>query len=334
MKLDINIPNITSHHYYALPLAIICSEDRLKQWIYSEFVQWYTYRNHEDERTRVCLYVDKNARYVYKPLHETVIAPKQLVGAPNIVSAFKCLLDDGQYIYDFVDLYYIRSLEWGMHFMHDILIYGYDDDLKVFHVYAYHGAKLSEWDIPYVEYEEAYSSDYQRTQSHFTVLYRKKEIDFHLDIRRIGDHLLDYLNGINTYNREAPLLVELYKPRFGLDVYDELKYNLQYMRSLNIPLDIPEMCCIYEHKRFMNERAAYLDRRTNVKCPDGLRDKFAEIEETGRIMFLLAMKLNQKGLWSGMDYDNLMRRFGTMKELEKVVFSEYYEHNRSVFVNA
>lgn len=45
MKLDIGVPVITSHHYYALPLAIICGEARLKPWVYSEFVQWYTYRD-------------------------------------------------------------------------------------------------------------------------------------------------------------------------------------------------------------------------------------------------------------------------------------------------
>lgn len=52
MKLAIGTPVITSHHYYALPLAIICGDDALKRWVYSEFVQWYTYRDREDGRMR------------------------------------------------------------------------------------------------------------------------------------------------------------------------------------------------------------------------------------------------------------------------------------------
>lgn len=334
MKLDIGTPVITSHHYYALPLAIICSETRLKPWVYGEFIQWYTYRDREDERTRVNLYKDKNERYIYEPLHETVATPKQLAGGKDIISAFKSFLDDGQYIYDFVDLYYIRSLRRNDHFMHDILIYGYDDGLQMFHVYAYHGAKLAQWDIPYAEYEAAYDSDYQRAQFHLTVLYRKKDAEFHPDIGRIGNHLLDYLEGINTYNREAPLSVELYKPRFGLDVYDEMKYSLRCMRDWNLLLDIPEMYCIYEHKCFMHERVAYLDGCTDVKCPDSLRDRFAQMKESGRIMAMLALELNQKRLSSEEDYNALMHRFDVMKELEKAVLSEYYEHNRSVFENA
>ncbi len=334
MKLDIAAPVITSHHYYALPLAVICSEVGLRQWIYSEFVQWHTYRDREDERTRVSLYMDRNERYVYGPLHETVVMPKQLVGGKDVASVFKGLLDDGQYIYDFVDHYYIRSLKRDRHAMHDVLIYGYDDSLQVFRVYAYNGTKLAEVDVPYAEYGEAYDSDYQRGQVHCTVLYRKKDAEFHPDIRRIGGHLLDYLDGLNTYDREAPLLVDLYKPRFGLDVYDELKYNLQYMRDMNLPLDIPEMYCLYEHKRFMHERAVYLDGHTDVRCPDGLKDRFAEIEDVGRIIAMLALKLNRKGLSSEKDFDSLMHRFEAIKELEKAAFSEYYEHNRSVFEDA
>lgn len=215
--------------------------------------------------------------------------------------------------------------------MHDILIYGYDDGLRVFHVYAYHGVKLAQWDIPYAEYEEAYGSDYQKAQFHLTVLYRKKEEEFHPNIRRIGNHILDYLNGIDTFGRETPLSVELYEPRFGLDVYDELKHNLQCMRDRDLLLDIPEMYCVYEHKRFMCERAVYLDGCTDVKCPDGLRSGFAQMDEAGRIMIRLALKLNQERLSSEKDYSSLMCRFDAMKELEKAVLSEYYEHNRSVF---
>ena len=131
MKLDIGTPVITSHHYYALPLAIICGDDALKRWVYSEFIQWYTYRDHEDERTRVSLYKDNNERYKFEPLYETVAMSKQLVGGKDVVSVFKSFLDNGQYIYDFVDLHYIRSLRRDRHLMHDVLIFGYDDDLQV-----------------------------------------------------------------------------------------------------------------------------------------------------------------------------------------------------------
>lgn len=333
MKNKITTPVITSHLYYALPLSIICSEDRIKPWIYSEFIQIHTYRGREDERMHVSLFNNKNDRFRYEPLYTFLSHNKQLVGGNDVVCVFKSLLNDGQYIYDFVDHFYIRSFGCNEHFIHDILIYGYDDNLRVFHAYSYHGAKLVAFGIPYSEYEAAYNSDYQKEKSHLTLLYRKKDERFYPNIRRIGNHLLDYLDGINTYNRESPLSVNLYKPKFGLAVYDELKYNLKYMRDWNLKIDIPDMYCVYDHKKFMHERVVYLDEHTDVKCSDNLKNKFAEIEKAGRIMIILVMKLNEKGLSSETDYNYLMCRFDSMKELEKEAFTKYYEYNRSVFEN-
>lgn len=334
MKLNIGTPVIASHHYYALPLAIIDGDPKTKPWVYSEFIQFHTYRGREDERMHVSLYNNNNERFFYEPLHSIVSQYKQFVGGNNVVHVFKSLLSEGQYIYDFVDSYYISSDPRNYHCMHDLLIYGYEDNIRVFYAFAYHNGKLVQFNIPYAEYEAAYNSDYQKVQNHLTLLFQKMDENFHPNIDRIGNHLLDYLNGINTYNREAPLSVNLYKPKFGLEVFDELKYNLKYMHDWNLEIDIPDMYCVYDHKKFMHERVVYLDEHTDVKCTNDLKNKFAEIENAGRIMIMLVMKLNQKGLSSETDYNSLMCRFDSMKELEKETFTKYYEYNRSVFENA
>lgn len=334
MKLLLGESLISSHQFYALPLAIISSDPRLEPWIYSEFIQWHTFRDREDERMHMRLYNNKSEMFSYEPLHGTIITPKQLVNGNDVISVFRGFLNDGQYIYDFVDHYYIKSLGWNNHFIHDMLIYGYDDDLQVLYAYAYHGGKLTEFDISYHDYETAYNSDYQKNHLHHTILYRKKDEIFRPNISRIGNHLLDYISSVNTYNREVPLTKNLYKSKYGLDVYDELKYNLQYMRDWNLNIDIPDMFCVYDHKRFMIERVNYLDKHTNLKCSDELRNKFAKIEISSKIMLMLVVKLNQKGLSSNTDYNNLMKQFDLLKELENITISEYYEYNRVVFENA
>ena len=334
MKLDICAPVIASHHYYAFPLAIIGSQAKLQPWLYSEFIQWNTYRNREDERMHMRIYNNKNEMFLYEPLDGTVFMPGQFADGDHIVSTYESFLMNYQYIYDFVDSYYISSDPRNYHCMHDLLIYGFNDDRRVLFAFAYHGDRLVQLEIPYSEYEAAYNSDYQKERFHCTTLYRIKNAVFHTNIARIGNHLLDYLGGINTYNRESPLSVDLYKPKFGVDVYDELKYNLQYMRDWNLEIDIPDMCCVYDHKRFMHERVIYLDKCTEIKCPNVLKNKFAELETAGKIMLMLVMKLNRKGLSCETDYNNLVRRFDMMKDLEKATFSKYYEYNRSVFENS
>ncbi len=210
MKLNLGKPVITSHQYYALPLSIISSEPRLCSWLYNEFIQWYTFRNREDDRIHVRLYNNKNELFIYEPLEEVLVTPKQLVDGSNIIDVFRSFLNSGQYVYDFVDHYYIKAFGCNKHYMHDVLIYGYDNSLQVLHAYAYLGSKLAKFEIPYSEYVAAYNSDYQKSQWHCTVLYRKKEMNFYPNVNRIGNHIADYLASINTFQREAPLSVDLY----------------------------------------------------------------------------------------------------------------------------
>lgn len=334
MKLSLAMPTITSHHYYALPLAIIGSDPSLKPWIYSEFVQWYSFRNLEEQRMHMRLYNNKNELHLYEPLHSTVYMSNLLTDGDRIIDVLKALIANNHYIYDFVDSYYISADPRSHHWMHDILLYGFDDKSAVLHAFAYIGNKLEQFDIPYLEYETIYNSDYQKEHVRYTVLYRKKDAAFYPNIQRIGNHLLDYLGGINTYNRESPLEVQLYRPQFGLDVYNELKYDVQYARDWNVDIDVPDLYCVYDHKRLMLERVVYLDENTDLKCSSDLKNKFSEIVDNARIMIMLVLKLNRKMFSSATDYNNLLQRFDMLRELEKDVYTAYYEYNRSVFENA
>ena len=102
--------------------------------------------------------------FKYEPLHEAIIAPKRFVYGESVIDVYKALLDSEQYIYDFVDKYYIKSFGFNRHFIHDLLLYGYDDEKQEFWCYAYNGRKLSHFMIPYREYIAAYNSEYMQTR--------------------------------------------------------------------------------------------------------------------------------------------------------------------------
>lgn len=127
---------------------------------------------------------------------------KQLVGDRDVISVFKSFLDDGQYVYDFVDLYYIRSLKWGIHMMHDILIYGYGDGLRVFHVYAYHGEKLANGTSHMQNMRMPTVPATKRLSSILQYCIEKNRRNS-IRIRRIGNHILDY----RTKSEEAKLAI-------------------------------------------------------------------------------------------------------------------------------
>lgn len=331
MKLQICDPVITSHHFYALPLSIIGSDPKLKPWLYSEFIQIYTCRNREDEKVDIRLYNKDNEMLKYEPLHDAIIAPKRLVYGEQVVDVYKTLLDSEQYIYDFVDKYYIKSFGFNGHFIHDLLLYGYDDDEQAFWCYAYKGSKLSHFMIPYREYIAAYNSEYMQTRHHITVLYRKKDSEYHVSIPRIGVCLEDYLNGVNTYDRESLHKVSLYKPKFGLKVYDELKYVLDYACEYRIDINVPDIYCLYDHKKFMADRVRYLNETQHIICSPELHEKFDRIVNSGKILMMFAIKLNQTGLQKPEDREAFIRRIDILKDVEEEAYTKYYEYNRLAF---
>lgn len=115
MKLPLSVPTITSHHFYALPLAIIGSDPKLKPWQYSEFIQIYTRRNREDEKVEIRLYNKDEEMFKYEPLYDAIITPKRLVYGDQVIDVYKALLNSDQYIYDFVDKYYVKSFGFNIH---------------------------------------------------------------------------------------------------------------------------------------------------------------------------------------------------------------------------
>lgn len=131
-KLPIILPLITSHHFYALPLAIIGTAKTSANWMYSEFLQLFTFRGKEDEYTCIHFYNYKNDMFTYDPLDDIRIQPKLLIWGDNIINTYKYFLNSDQYIYDFIDKYYIKSLKISWHHIHDLLIYGYDDNKQIF----------------------------------------------------------------------------------------------------------------------------------------------------------------------------------------------------------
>ncbi len=93
----------------------------------------------------------------------------------EIISLLKTLLNNGFYIYDFVDHYYLKIFGYTGHYIHDLLVFGYDDEQGVLHVYGYFMGKLQQFLIPYSDYQNAYESEYHKGREHLTVLYTKKE---------------------------------------------------------------------------------------------------------------------------------------------------------------
>jgi hypothetical protein len=213
------------------------------------------------------------------------------------------------------------------------MIYGYDDIKKVFNVYAYNGIKLSEFEISYEEYTAAYNSQYKIDRFHSTILYRKKEDEYKIDLQKIKWYLLDYIDGINTHDRVNLHEVKHYKPQFGINIYDELIYMFGFQRNLKLQINLPDLYCFYEHKKLMLNRLIYLSNHSDIKCSDSILDEFKDIENKCAKIFLLSMKINRKNFESKNDFDTLIEIIKIVREKEKIAYNKFLKFNKSVLNN-
>lgn len=339
MILDICLPPITSHNFYALPLSIIVGDAQLNPWIYNEFIQIYTSRNREDDTVCLRLYKkDNNELFKYEPLYETIISPERLVFGDCVIDVYRALLKSGQYIYDFVDKFFISHFAYPLHFVHDLLVYGYDDQKDVFHAYSYSGAKLTKFDISYKDYILAFNSGYSNNRLEsdisITTLFRKKRNVFDLDIKRIRNYIIDYLDGTNTFNRDSLFNVNLYKAKFGIETYDEIKHMINYGFEKNLRIDLPSIRCIFDHKKLMQERMDFLNSNTTTKCPNFIKEKIDLLCKNADIFLMLVLKYNYKGISDRSSVDLLTKHVDKLKELEENLYAEYYNFNHSQFEEA
>ena len=194
-------------------------------------------------------------------------------------------IDQGNYLllYD-VDEYYLSYSDnfKRRHFSHDTYVYGYSTDC--FQVFAYRNEHLSSFSIDKVEVINALVSRKARKN---------------IDKRR---HFCTYRPSINgTVRADKTIIYEKIKKFYetkgtedssqekvqGICVYDVL---LNGMKSIEKgkKIDLRPFRCLWEHKKLMKERMAYLQGDSDSNCASDLGSLCDKTE----IVFRLMMKYN------------------------------------------
>lgn len=330
-ELPIATPPKISHQFLALPLSIIFSGNDILplDWYFSEFTQMYTFRNDaEGIMIRTYNYDSEND---YEPLESIKMLPYRLKVGKDIIELYKLMINNGYYVYVFCDDLYINKFEMKDHLFHDILIHGYDDEKQSFCVYGYNGPKLAKYHVLYNDFIKAYESEVFQDVQQLTIFYRKKEQAFGLNIEKIKWHLLDYYEGVDTMKRERTHLPRVYKPKWGLDIYEEI-INM-YERHVRDKSEIghSETYCLYEHKRDMTKRVQYLNEKTNIHCTDDMIELFSKVEKEAKELVNLVMKINIRK-YKANDFDRLKEHVENIYSYEKEALDKYIDYNQKEFI--
>lgn len=247
LPFEVDVPSIT-YHNKAFPLGVIKANiPQFDIWICNKLIN--------------CVYEScKNACNLYDEdiwdLKNNLIIPQSFHIIPeifqcpsfDIISIAKDMINHGYYIYGLYNELYIqgKSAYHNYDFVHDYLIYGYDDDIKSFKSVGYlKNQKYKRYNINYDDFHNSLKHFcFSRLSIHFHKINFnfQPQINISLITNAINDYLLSQQNSSNIKTDDI----------YGINVWHKLAE--QILTTSNSALDIRSFRAFVEHKAIMHLR--------------------------------------------------------------------------------
>ena len=177
-----------------------------------------------------------------------------------------------------------------MHYMHEILILGYDDEKETYIIRDYFNHVFSEIEIEWnnvVPFERcSYYGDNVAMK-----LYRKRPHVFPFDRRSFILQIKDYYDSINPYYRFNCVHGSYFEPwekMFGMVVYDKV---IDYIETSE-HIDYRPLRMIQEHFEGMKIKLVYIKKQKymDLACLDDMITYYTETSLKAETMVRLAIK--------------------------------------------
>lgn len=302
-ELPFGEPSVRCFLFEAYPLSILSVKEDYKQWFYSNYIQLCCYENFI-ERNEVFLQFHGpdqgfNSPYLKKQYLSWETFPKDKVDIVDFVIAN---ITSDYYFYCYVDEYDIphRKPYHTYHLMHDLFIYGFDNENNVFMILGYDENKqFKKNKVSYDDFRTAFlHNDADKKKQYWTDrIYMFKFDDtanYNFDVQCIIDLTEDYLQSRNTGERDRRFHNPYDMTIFGIKTYDCLitYYKMLLEHRLSFDVRIPYL--LWEHKKCMRERLDFMIHEKDYDNLNGCFEEYIKLEEIAKTILNLMMKYNQR----------------------------------------
>jgi len=233
------------------------------------------------------------------------------------------LINSGWCIMGYFDEYYIKCKTRynKIHYRHSLLIYGYDDDTRLFYAIGYtNEKKYQPHGLTYDEFISAIGVEFDRQNEKF----KKRDIDriefngiklnpnyeFQIDLKQLYNSLMDYIYSEADGNRCRNGVT------YGLGCENEFVNYISNQRGEY--LDIRYSRFFMELKELMVRRLEYLVNEKIVS--QLLLDEYKKICESQKIIHLLFIKCNLA--YKDNIIDQLIARMAEVISAEKKILPQ------------
>lgn len=259
-KLQKEINCYLSNAYY---LCVILAYDNMKQWFYENYIQLFFSTNKALRNSkRREIFLDFYGGWT-EPQHlfDCIKYDREFMQDSNVIEFMKKNIDNGRYIYTYIDEYYTIQSE---HNSHDVFIYGYDDNEENILVAGFNQKWVfTSYTVKYETFLKAYKNGLDNSKKNdtygginyaITMLPKFNENTIYkFNVDKFLSLFYDYIHSINTSEKiqSNNTDYDMYKVKtnvYGMDVYDKLIKEIKYIQVVKVGIDYRAFHAIAEHK--------------------------------------------------------------------------------------
>ncbi|MBW5445447.1 hypothetical protein GE107_05150 [Cohnella sp. CFH 77786] len=326
--LPIAEPDITSYAHFAFFLSVLYTDTDSLRWVYNHFVQLFM-RGSLDGSLMVDYYTNNPDDHHYIPslAGSPRLARKMIQRCfPRFADFVRSAIEDGYYVTTFVNDFYIPGTVAYQNRSnpHSIFLYGFDDESRTFQATAFlSNQRYGVTSVGYEDLERAFHGFEPADEFHYTAythLYklnerRKSSCEFH--VGWLMKQLEDYRHAAPSNRVKERFEVENSPPLvWGMEIYDCLLRQIERHVAREINLDHRPFYVLWEHKRMMNRRFAYMERQGYYVVSPEAAEGYRNVEQSALVTRNLILKY-----WMTLDnryLEQLAERLIRLKDEEAV----------------
>jgi len=299
-------------------IGITLNNEKTWEWFHNHFVQ-ISYRD--------------GGELLFKTYYPNLKKGKNFYAqdVKNAVDFVRNLLFDNKYIIAEIDDFYIpcRLFYNREHLRHASLIYGYDDDKRVFYISGYD----ENWiyiksTITYEELSKAFYSTHEN--SYFNIRSYKKSHQFKFNKKLMKDFFVDYLESNDSYYRTfhsynpvinfAKLGLKLERKFLkskvicGMAVYEPF---IEYISALGSEgVFLKTFHTFYEHKKLMRMRIEFMQENGYIQNAENVYEQSKIIEQKSLIVRNILIKCRIKNSFDEVTISKIIKLVEEIRDME------------------
>lgn len=285
-KLPLAEPVFSTYHNYGSGGAIIASNPSIKNWYINNSVMLMCGKRFLTGYSSPQLQVRNTSYNAVRGIEKHHMSLKLLNRYRSTL--IKRMIDEGYYVvFQGFDDYYIEGKSWykTRHFAHDGMIYGYDDEKKIYNMFAYDKDWIyKEFEVPQRSFWKAQKSGMELCEDCALVAVKPKQ-----DIIEVDLHHILFLLELYMDPEAGKQWLDMNNYAYGIEVHDYLCLYLNKLEDGSIPyekIDWRVFRVLWEHKRVMLERIKTVEQL--IGTDDSLSTEYSEvvkIADDSRLMY-------------------------------------------------